>query len=141
MKGQNVELKIKIKNLADEARTIRTEERKVRGMDRWSLQQHRKTVVRSAARCSQIAYQVIRGRDWMSCSSQNQYTRIKDWGRVVVMVKKYGSVETVESLPTLEGRFKALTLSGGYNEENTRNHSAGRKQFHVAISKSGCRVV
>ena len=54
-------LRIKIINLADEARTIRSEERKTAGMEKWNLQHHRKTVVRSAARANLLAYAFLRG--------------------------------------------------------------------------------
>jgi len=111
MNDQRTHLKIKIKNLADEARTIRTEERKVHGMAKWNLQHHRKTVVRDAARRTQIAYQFIRGRDYESCSSHNGFTRLSDFSEVSRMVKKYGSAESVNSLPILEADMK-LSRSG-----------------------------
>ena len=108
MKDQRTHLKIKVKNLADEARTIRVEERKHRGMDRWNLQQHRKTVVRMAARRSQIAYQFIRGRAWQPNASHDAFHRASDWTEVARMVRKYGSEEVIETLPELE---KALKLT------------------------------
>jgi len=124
MRDQRIQLKIKIKNLADEARTIRTEERKVHGMEKWNLQHHRKTVVRGAARRTQIAYQFIRGRDWKSCASHNGFTRLSDFSEVSRMVKKYGSAESVISLPTLESAMK-LTLSGDHeNAEDTCSNAA-----------------
>lgn len=94
----SVELKIKIKNLADESRTIRVEERKVRGMDRWRLQHHRKTVVRMAARRTQIAYAIIRGRDWTACSSHDEFTAQSDQKEVERMVRKYGAEQRVPDL-------------------------------------------
>lgn len=54
-------LKIKIKNLADESRTIREEEAQTSGQEKWNLQHHRKTVVRSAARRNLLAYGYLRG--------------------------------------------------------------------------------
>jgi hypothetical protein len=94
----SVELKIKIKNLADEARTIRVEERKVRGMDRWNLQHHRKTVVRMAARRTQVAYAIIRGRDWTANASRCPIVASSDQKEVERMVRKYGSGQTVPDL-------------------------------------------
>lgn len=126
MKDQRTQLKIKIKNLADEARTIRTEERKVRGMERWGLQHHRKTVVRTAARRSLIAYQIIRGRDWESPCSAHMLTRYMDWKEVERMVRKYGSAEAIASLPQVEGQLK-LSPSGdddGENTEDARSNAA-----------------
>ena len=106
----SIELKIKIKNLADEARTIRKEENKLHGMEKWKLQHHRKTVVRNAARRSQIAYQMIRGRDWRSSTSFCELTRWGDWKEISRMVRKYGTAEAVESLPELEKQFKGTFL-------------------------------
>lgn len=83
-------LKIKIKSLAEEARIIRAEERKVRGMDRWNLQHHRKTRVRNAARRSLIAYAIIRGRDPEVHQSSCEQTRREDEREVQRMVAKYG---------------------------------------------------
>ena len=91
----SIELKIKIKNLADEARTIRTEESKLHGMEKWKLQHHRKTVVRDAARRSLIAYQMIRGRDWQQHALQDPdyATAAKDKKEIERMVRKYGPAE------------------------------------------------
>ena len=117
----SIELKVKIKHLAEEARIIRKEEQKLHGMEKWKLQHHRKTVVRQAARRSQAAYQICRGRDWQSCTSHCELTRWGDWKEIDRMVRKYGSAETVESLPKLEREFKATflgepILSGAKNE-------------------------
>ena len=54
-------LRIKIKNLADEARTIREEARKTSGMTKWDLNHHRTTVVRRHARENLLAYGLLRG--------------------------------------------------------------------------------
>jgi len=94
----DVHLKIKIKNLADEARTIRVEERKLHGMDKWDLQHHRKTVVRNAARRTLIAYQIIRGRDPKPNMSTSEFTMASDVKEVERMIRKYGSSESVSSL-------------------------------------------
>lgn len=118
----SIELKIKVKNLADEARTIRQEENKLHGMAKWNLQHHRKTVVRDAARRAQLAYQIVRGRDWESSASHDGFTRRSDFSEVSRMVKKYGSAETVTTLPKVEAALM-LSLSGDVNE-NACNHAA-----------------
>jgi|GEM_PF-3107454 len=61
MNERLIHLKIKIKNLADEARTIREEAAKVSGKAKWNLNHHRKTVVRQAARENLLAYGLLRG--------------------------------------------------------------------------------
>jgi len=120
----SIELKIKVKNLADEARTIRIEENKVHGMAKWNLQHHRKTVVRNAARRTQLAYQIVRGRDWNSCCSHDGFTRMSDFSEVSRMVKRYGSAESVLTLPKIEAAFK-LSLSGDHeNAEDTCSNAA-----------------
>ncbi len=55
-----IHLRVKIKNLADEARTIREEARKTSGMVKWGLNHHRKTTVRWAARDNLLAYGLLR---------------------------------------------------------------------------------
>lgn len=92
----SIELKIKVKSLAEEARIIRREERKVHGMRRWGLQHHRRTVVRDAARRSLVAYQFVRGRDWEACASNDPVTRDGDRSSVEKMIKKYGTLKQLE---------------------------------------------
>jgi len=92
----SIELKIKVKTLAEEARIIRHEERKVHGMRRWGLQHHRRTVVRAAARRTLVAYQWVRGRDWEACASTDPATRLRDRSSVEKMIKKYGTPKDLE---------------------------------------------
>lgn len=98
----SIELKIKVVSLMDEARTIRREEDKLHGMEKWNLQHHRKTVVRNAARRSLMAYQICRGRDWEPSASRDGLKRRSDFSEVKRMVKKYGSAEAIETLPKVE---------------------------------------
>ena len=120
----SIELKIKIKNLADEARTIRKEEDKLHGMEKWKLQHHRKTVVRNAARRTLIAYQMIRGRDWQSSTSHSELVRWGDWKDIARMVRKYGMADTVERLPILEREFKSLLSGDHENAEDACSNAA-----------------
>lgn len=55
-------LRVRIKELASEAKHIRHEEAQCSGMEKWELQHHRKTVVRKAAREYQLAYACARGK-------------------------------------------------------------------------------
>lgn len=65
MKDRRVELKVKIKSLAEEARIIRLEEKraKARGDYRllFRLQEHRRGIVRQTAHESLLAYHLVRG--------------------------------------------------------------------------------
>lgn len=82
-------LKVKIKNLADEARTIRHEESKTSGMERWSLRHHRKTVVRRAARHNLLAYAFLRGRPYSHIESART-ERLPEWKRVKKIATDFG---------------------------------------------------
>jgi hypothetical protein len=61
MNERIIHLRVKIKNLADEARTIREEAKKVSGMAKWRLNDHRTGVVRPHARHNLLAYGLLRG--------------------------------------------------------------------------------
>ena len=60
MNERIIHLRIKIKNLADEAKSIRQEAAKASGMVKWGLNQHRTSVVRRAARENLLAYGLLR---------------------------------------------------------------------------------
>lgn len=81
-------LRVKIKSLAEEAKIIRQEERKTRGLLRDELHLHRVREVRSEARASHLAYGFIRGRtlDQMEKRSELQ----PDWEKIKRMCAKYG---------------------------------------------------
>ena len=61
MSERIVHLKIKIKSLADEAKTIRVEANKTSGMAKWRLNDHRTGIVRSHARLNLLAYGILTG--------------------------------------------------------------------------------
>ena len=56
-----IHLRIKIKSLADEAKTIRSEANKTTGMVKWGLNHHRTTVVRNYTRKNLLAYGLLIG--------------------------------------------------------------------------------
>lgn len=93
-------LKIKMKSLMAEARIIRFEERKTCGMEKWKLQYHRRTTVRAAARRTQFAYALIRGKsiDTVAAGYQlSKHTSIHQWANDVAeiakMIRTYGKPE------------------------------------------------
>jgi len=65
MLDRRIQLKVKVKTFAAEARIIRKEELKATGRQRISLHLHRVGIVRSGARYAQIAYGFIRGREYL----------------------------------------------------------------------------
>jgi len=93
-------LKIKIVNLADEARTIRAEERKLKprhdgsGYNRayFDLHDHRVGIVRDAARTNLLAYAFLRGRPYSSVEGPNTRKSV-DWKRVKRTVRRFGGDE------------------------------------------------
>jgi hypothetical protein len=89
MKDRRVQLKVKIKSLAAEARIIRIEENKARDSQlRDDLVGHRKAIVRSEARYSLLAYAFIRGKAYKSQEPATKcYT---DWKRVRQLVERFG---------------------------------------------------
>lgn len=54
-------LKINIKSLATEARDNRKEARQFKGLQKWSLNHHRQTVIRPESRVAQWLYAYCRG--------------------------------------------------------------------------------
>lgn len=89
-------LKIKVKHLAAEARIIRHEELRVkRRRDRdekllEGLHYHRVTVVRSASRCTHLAYGFLRNVPYRAMENAKRTRSKPAWGVVEKMVKKYG---------------------------------------------------
>ena len=95
-------LRIKAKHLATEPAIIRHEERKVTGMDKWNLQQHRKWDVRNEARATQLAIAFIKGKDIKRIEpmlrDRNDYRHTLVLRRVISMVKKYGDRNIADSV-------------------------------------------
>jgi hypothetical protein len=88
-------LKVKVKHLAAEAGIIRKEEAKHSGMKKWGMQHHRKTTLRDAARQTQLAYAIIRGKTLESTMGKygSKLPPIQKWHdiqAVAKMVGKYG---------------------------------------------------
>lgn len=83
-----IHLRIKVKSLAAEATIIRQEERRVCGLVRWGLQQHRKTVVRRAARESLLAYGLLRGAPY--ARMERACREAPDFGAVATVAKRFG---------------------------------------------------
>jgi hypothetical protein len=93
-------LKVKIKSLAAESRIIRQEELRSKGSLRNSLRLHRVNDVRHETRATLIAYNFLRGiaypRTEPNALPLNSFYEKRLWGRVEVMVKKYGTVPLSE---------------------------------------------
>lgn len=91
---QSIELKVKLKHLAEESRIIRREAEKqyeARNFQKGNdLTCHRKEVVRPEARATHLAYQFLRGIPYEVVERYNDDANPPNWKRVEAMVKKYG---------------------------------------------------
>lgn len=88
----SIELKIKLKHLAEEARIIRTEAHKQYAAGNYQkgndLTDHRKGKLRRAARATHIAYGYLRGVPYSRIEKTSKTE--PDWKAVVRMVRDYG---------------------------------------------------
>lgn len=91
MNERTIHLRIKIKSLADEARTIRAEAKKVTGMEKWGLNHHRTTVVREHARYSLLAYGILMRVPYYAM--ERKCREHPDWNRVSTTAKRFGGDE------------------------------------------------
>lgn len=80
-------LKVKIKSLAAEARIIRHQERRSKGILRNELHEHRIGIVRSESRHSHLAYAILRGRP----SPERTCKSRPDFEKVSKMTKRFGT--------------------------------------------------
>ena len=80
-------LRVKVKSLADEAKIIRQEMRKVQiGWVKESLYLHRIGIVRTEARHSQLALSAVRGRPYQH--AERKCKSPPDWKKIQDMVKR-----------------------------------------------------
>ena len=107
----SIELKIKIKSLADEARTIRKEENKLPGPQRGSLRDHRVGVVRREARHSLLAYGYLRGVPYRAMEATTHTD--PEWKSVERMIKKYGPPNHETSLDDWRKNEQTKSLCSG----------------------------
>ena len=100
-------LKIKIKSLADEARTIRLEEKKWPGEDpkRLGLYFHRILDVRQEARSAQLAYGFLRKRAYKQL--ENKTRKPLDHKRIAELIRKYGAEFSGVEKELLQKQVKA----------------------------------
>lgn len=100
MKDGRTFLKVKIKSLADESRTIRKETAKARQPRKNQLHLHRVGVVRRAARNAHVAYAFVRGRAYRSVEPKCETS--PDWKEVRRLVKQYGIQWDYQRYPDFE---------------------------------------
>ena len=103
MEERTIHLKIKVRSLADEARSIRQEAKKESGMVKWGLNHHRTTVVRDHARHNLLAYGVLRGIPYRCM--EDKCREAPDLERVEKIAKRFGATE--ESVASWVGEAEA----------------------------------
>lgn len=93
MKNRIPMLRVKIKSLADEARAIRTEERRATSdsLLQGELHAHRVNDVRREQRLSLLAYAFLRGIPLERVEAANSSR--PDWARVQKLVEKFGTTD------------------------------------------------
>lgn len=70
MNERLIHLRIKVKTLVAESQIIRKEARKTKGMVKWGLNDHRKTIVREHTRTNLLAYGFLRGIQYRAMESK-----------------------------------------------------------------------
>jgi hypothetical protein len=91
MEERTIHLKIKVRSIADEARSIRQEARKESGMVKWGLNHHRTTVVMVHARHNLLAYGVLRGIPYRRM--EEKCREAPDFSLVESITKRFGASE------------------------------------------------
>ena len=94
--SKQVELKIKLKSLAEESRIIRKEEKRIKKVsmayrDKYALERlhlHRINVVRKHARETHLAYAYLKGYSYSEI--ERTAKTMPDWKSVEKMIIKYG---------------------------------------------------
>lgn len=101
MHNRTAALRVKIKNLADEARTIRLEERRaLRHADLVlyrDLREHRRGVVRSVARVALLACAMIRATPYARV--ETKCGTPPNWAEVRKVAERFGAVRDREAEP------------------------------------------
>jgi hypothetical protein len=93
MNERLIHLRIKIKSLADEARTIRQEAKKTSGMVKWGLNAHRTGTVRHHTRHNLLAYGLLRGTPYEIM--EKKCHEAPDFNAVTQHAKRFGGTDEV----------------------------------------------
>ena len=116
----NTQLKMKICALAAEARRIRTDEKKWPGDSsvRSALRKRRTVTVRREARCSQLAYGLLRGRRYAQLETAG--SRPVDWPRVAGLVTEYAERDNVSATQQVKEWAAPEGTASDHNERAVR---------------------
>jgi len=81
-------LRVRIKELASEAKHIRHEAAQCSGMEKWELNHHRTSVVRPAARQYLLAYGYLRGTPYREI--ERSVKRPPNWTKIANIIDRFG---------------------------------------------------
>lgn len=95
MEERTIHLKVKVMSLAAEARIIRQQVWKAKGMVKWRLNEHRTDVVRVHARHNGLAYGILRGVPYSAI--EKKCDKKPDFEKVATIAKRFGSDEKMVS--------------------------------------------
>jgi len=102
MEERTIHLKIKVRSLADESRSIRREANKTSGMAKWRLNHHRTTVVREHTRYNLLAYGILRGIPYRVM--ERRCHEAPDFSKVATIAKRFGASEEMITSWTEEAK-------------------------------------
>ena len=91
MEERTIHLRIKVKSLADEAKSIREEARKTSGLTKWRRNYHRTEVVRRHARINLLAYGILLGTPYSAMERRCQEK--PDFIAVAKIAKRFGATD------------------------------------------------
>lgn len=100
MNDRLIHLRIKIKSLAAEAVIIRQEARKVSGMSKWVLNDHRTRIVRDHSRHNLLAYGLLRRKSYAEMEKKCEIA--PDFKRILEIAKRFGEEDELYSMQWIE---------------------------------------
>jgi hypothetical protein len=96
MNERTIHLRIKVKSLVEEAKIIRQESKKTKGMVKYRLNEHRKTIVRDHTRHNLLAYGMIKGTPYELM--EKKCYEPPNFSRIATIVKRFnGSTKALEA--------------------------------------------
>lgn len=113
MNERLIHLRIKVKTLVAESQIIRTEARKTKGLVKWGLNDHRKTIVRDHTRVNLLAYGFLKGTPYEAMESKCREN--PNFEKVSRIVMNFGGRSRKEELEVwIEDAKKHLKAKGKF---------------------------
>lgn len=106
MEERTIHLKVKVLSLAAEARIIRRQAKRAKGMVKWRLNQHRTEVVRDHSRHNLLAYGILRGVPYRKM--EQKCSEKPDFDRVSSIAKRFGASDAQVRLWMIDAKDEEL---------------------------------